>query len=75
MAQPLELATCPALTLHKTMILIILLNGIFGLCGYVRFGDTSQGSISLNLPTGEPLVYQIYIFFYYYSTVWIVYQF
>lgn len=65
MARPKTLAGPPNYTLHKTMFLIVFLNCIFGLSGYLRFGDTCQGSISLNLPAEDPLVYYFCILFYY----------
>lgn len=75
MEEPLGLAGPPQYTLHKTMLFIVFLNGIFGLCGYARFGDTSQGSIAMNLPPGNLLVYRICILLYHNVTVWIVHQF
>lgn len=56
MQQPLELAGPPAYTLHKSMLIIVILNGILGLSGYLRYGTKCQGSISLNLPPNNRLV-------------------
>ncbi|VVC38476.1 Amino acid transporter, transmembrane domain [Cinara cedri] len=55
MKKPLELAGPPTYTLHRSMVLIILLNGLLGFFGYIRYGSRCAGSISLNLPSGNKL--------------------
>jgi len=56
MSRPLELAGPPAYTLHRSMLVIIAMNSVLGLCGYLRYGDRCAGSISLNLPQDNRLV-------------------
>lgn len=53
MQRPLELAGPPAYTIHRSMIIIVALNGLLGFFGYLRYGDQCAGSISLNLPSGN----------------------
>ncbi|XP_060859005.1 proton-coupled amino acid transporter-like protein CG1139 [Metopolophium dirhodum] len=50
MSRPLELAGPPAYTLHRSMVVIVVMNSVLGLFGYLRYGDRCAGSISLNLP-------------------------
>lgn len=52
MARPQHFLGCPGV-LNITMAVVILLYMIMGFLGYVKYGDASQGSITLNLPTGE----------------------
>lgn len=60
MSRPLELAGPPSFTLHQAMVVIVVLNSLLGLCGYIKYGDLCEGSISLNLPRNNRLV-QYYI--------------
>jgi len=63
MRKPLEFAGPPSYTLHRSMVIIMLLNGTLGLFGYLRYGELCAGSISLNLPPDNRLVYfAIYIY-------------
>lgn len=39
--------------LNVTMSVVVLLYMLMGFLGYVRYGDIADGSITLNLPTGE----------------------
>lgn len=57
MAKPWDLAGPPGFILHQSMIIIILVNGALGFCGYWRYGDLCMGSISLNLPKDNMLVH------------------
>lgn len=57
MSRPLELVGPPAYTLHKSMVVIIILNIVLGVSGYLRYGDRCTGSVSLNLPPNNKLVY------------------
>ncbi|XP_025419886.1 proton-coupled amino acid transporter-like protein CG1139 [Sipha flava] len=54
MSRPLELAG-PPFTLHQSMVVIMILNSVLGLCGYLKYGDLCEGSISLNLPRNNRL--------------------
>lgn len=56
MSRPLELAGPPAYTLHRSMVIIVIMNSALGLFGYLRYGDRCAGSISLNLPQDNQLV-------------------
>lgn len=55
MSRPLELAGPPAYTLHRSMVVIVVMNSALGLFGYLRYGDRCAGSISLNLPQDNRL--------------------
>ncbi|KAF0767583.1 proton-coupled amino acid transporter-like protein CG1139 [Aphis craccivora] len=55
MSKPLELAGPPSYTLHRSIIVIITMNSVLGLFGYMRYGDRCLGSISLNLPENNRL--------------------
>ncbi|KOB52304.1 Amino acid transporter, partial [Operophtera brumata] len=52
MAKPQHFLGCPGV-LNITMTVVVLLYMLMGFLGYVRYGDTAVGSITLNLPTGE----------------------
>jgi proton-coupled amino acid transporter len=39
--------------LNIAMAIVILLYGVIGFLGYVRFGDEVLGSVTLNLPESE----------------------
>ncbi|XP_001944882.2 proton-coupled amino acid transporter-like protein pathetic [Acyrthosiphon pisum] len=54
MSRPLELAG-PPYTLHRSVVVIIIMNSVLGLFGYLRYGDQCAGSISLNLPQDNHL--------------------
>ncbi|KAH8321792.1 hypothetical protein KR067_001720, partial [Drosophila pandora] len=51
MKKPQHFLGCPGV-LNTAMITVVLLYAIIGFFGYVRFGDTVKGSITLNLPEG-----------------------
>lgn len=53
MVRPKGLAGPPGYVLHISMITIIIVNGLLGLMGYIRYGSKVQGSVSLNLPSGN----------------------
>uniref|UniRef100_A0A2H8TWL3 Proton-coupled amino acid transporter 1 n=2 Tax=Melanaphis sacchari TaxID=742174 RepID=A0A2H8TWL3_9HEMI len=55
MSRPLELAGPPSYTLHRSMVVIVMMNSALGLFGYMRYGDRCEGSISLNLPQNNRL--------------------
>lgn len=40
----------PCGVLNGAMIIIVILYSAVGFLGYLRFGDTVEGSITLNLP-------------------------
>lgn len=50
MSRPRELVGPPAYTLHKAMVVIVILNIVLGVFGYLKYGDRCTGSVSLNLP-------------------------
>ncbi|ALC42096.1 CG8785 [Drosophila busckii] len=52
MRKPAQFLGCPGV-LNIAMITVVLLYAIIGFFGYVRFGDTVRGSITLNLPDGS----------------------
>ncbi|XP_073966166.1 proton-coupled amino acid transporter-like protein pathetic [Choristoneura fumiferana] len=52
MEKPEHFLGCPGV-LNITMTVVVLLYTIMGFLGYVKYGDDSQGSITLNLPTAE----------------------
>ncbi|GBP51886.1 Proton-coupled amino acid transporter-like protein pathetic [Eumeta japonica] len=56
MAKPQQFLGCPGV-LNVAMFVVVILYGIFGFFGYVRFGDDVKGSITLNLPP-EDLIAQ-----------------
>lgn len=62
MQKPQHFLGCPGV-LNTAMGTVIVLYAIIGFFGFIRFGDEIQGSITLNLPTGEPaaLIAQILI--------------
>jgi proton-coupled amino acid transporter len=39
--------------LNIAMTIVVLLYGVIGFLGYVKFGDVVKGSVSLNLPDEE----------------------
>jgi proton-coupled amino acid transporter len=39
--------------LNIAMTIVIVLYGVIGFLGYVRFGDDAEGSVTLNLPKEE----------------------
>ncbi|XP_072941759.1 proton-coupled amino acid transporter-like protein pathetic [Epargyreus clarus] len=54
MAHPEHFLGCPGV-LNTSMVLVVILYGIVGFFGYLKYGDYVQGSITLSLPEGEPL--------------------
>lgn len=54
MAHPEHFLGCPGI-LNFTMTFVALLYSLVGLLGYVKFGNDVRGSVTLNLPQGEPL--------------------
>lgn len=56
MKNPSHFIGCPGV-LNTGMLLVILLYASTGFFGYLKFGPEVQGSITLNLPTQEPLVF------------------
>ncbi|XP_041972790.1 proton-coupled amino acid transporter-like protein CG1139 isoform X4 [Aricia agestis] len=52
MAKPQHFLGCPGV-LNLTMSIVVLLYMIMGMLGYLRYGETAEGSITLNLPTEE----------------------
>ncbi|XP_061705979.1 proton-coupled amino acid transporter-like protein pathetic [Cydia pomonella] len=52
MAKPQHFLGCPGV-LNITMTVVVLLYMIMGFLGYVKYGEASEGSITLNLPTSE----------------------
>ncbi|XP_026313980.1 proton-coupled amino acid transporter-like protein pathetic [Hyposmocoma kahamanoa] len=54
MSNPEHFLGCPGV-LSTTMILVVLLYGAVGLFGYLKYGESVLGSITLNLPGDEPL--------------------
>ncbi|KAK8730976.1 hypothetical protein OTU49_007729 [Cherax quadricarinatus] len=40
--------------LNTAMLIVVCLYACFGFFGYLRYGSTIQGSITLNLPAGDP---------------------
>ncbi|XP_047989742.1 proton-coupled amino acid transporter-like protein CG1139 isoform X2 [Leguminivora glycinivorella] len=52
MANPQHFLGCPGV-LNITMTVVVLLYMVMGFLGYVKYGDASKGSITLNLPTSE----------------------
>jgi solute carrier family 36 (proton-coupled amino acid transporter) len=47
----------PCGVLNAAMTLVVFLYSIAGFLGYLRFGNTTEGSITLNLPN------DLYVFF------------
>jgi proton-coupled amino acid transporter len=39
--------------LNIAMTVVVLLYGVIGFLGYVKFGDVVKGSVTLNLPDSE----------------------
>lgn len=52
MAKPQHFLGCPGV-LNTAMGTVITLYAVIGFFGYVRYGDISEGSITLNLPSEE----------------------
>lgn len=52
MKNPQHFLGCPGV-LNTAMGTVIVLYGILGFFGYVRFGESVEGSITLNLPEGD----------------------
>lgn len=52
MKHPTHFIRCPGL-LHIGMCFVTLLYAVVGFCGYLKYGDKAEGSITLNLPIGE----------------------
>lgn len=49
MKKPEQLLGCSGV-LNFTYAIVILLHGVIGFLGYVRYGDAAEASITLNLP-------------------------
>ncbi|XP_005185482.1 proton-coupled amino acid transporter-like protein CG1139 [Musca domestica] len=54
MKKPQHFLGCPGV-LNTAMITVVSLYAIIGFFGYVRYGPTVRGSVTLNLPDGAPL--------------------
>ncbi|OWR53876.1 amino acid transporter [Danaus plexippus plexippus] len=54
MAKPQQFLGCPGV-LNVAMTIVISLYGIVGFFGYIKYGDTVRGSVTLNLPQDEIL--------------------
>ncbi|XP_067626457.1 proton-coupled amino acid transporter-like protein CG1139 isoform X2 [Eurosta solidaginis] len=54
MRKPQDFLGCPGV-LNSAMTVVIVLYGVIGFFGYVRYGEEVRGSITLNLKYGEPL--------------------
>uniref|UniRef100_A0A182K1E2 Amino acid transporter transmembrane domain-containing protein n=1 Tax=Anopheles christyi TaxID=43041 RepID=A0A182K1E2_9DIPT len=54
MAKPQHFLGCPGV-LNTAMGTVIVLYAVIGFFGYVRFGDESKGSVTLNLPLEDSL--------------------
>lgn len=52
MAKPQQFLGCPGV-LNTAMGTVITLYAVIGFFGYVRYGDASEGSVTLNLPTED----------------------
>ncbi|XP_023940545.2 proton-coupled amino acid transporter-like protein CG1139 [Bicyclus anynana] len=61
MAHPQHFLGCPGV-LNVTMVFVAILYAVVGLFGYLKYGDEVLGSITLNLPEGEPLALAAKIF-------------
>lgn len=51
MKKPQHFLGCPGV-LNTAMITVILLYGVIGFFGFLRYGDAVQGSVTMNLPEG-----------------------
>lgn len=54
MMHPKSFLGCPSV-LNTAMITVVTLYTVIGFFGYVRFGESVKGSITLNLPPGVPI--------------------
>ncbi|CAH2217888.1 jg22910, partial [Pararge aegeria aegeria] len=54
MAKPEQFLGCPGV-LNVAMTIVISLYGLVGFFGYIKYGDTVRGSVTLNLPQDELL--------------------
>ncbi|XP_047545567.1 proton-coupled amino acid transporter-like protein pathetic [Vanessa atalanta] len=54
MAKPQQFLGCPGV-LNVAMTIVISLYGIVGFFGYIKFGESVRGSVTLNLPQDEIL--------------------
>ncbi|XP_012547428.2 proton-coupled amino acid transporter-like protein pathetic [Bombyx mori] len=54
MAKPQHFLGCPGV-LNVAMTVVVTLYGLVGLFGYMTFGDTVHGSVTLNLPKDDVL--------------------
>lgn len=52
MAKPQHFLGCPGV-LNTAMGTVITLYAVIGFFGYVRYGELSAGSVTLNLPTED----------------------
>lgn len=52
MAKPQHFLGCPGV-LNVAMTVVVTLYGLVGLFGYMTFGDTVHGSVTLNLPKDD----------------------
>lgn len=52
METPQNFIGCPGV-LNIGMTVVVTLYTLVGFLGYLKFGDATQGSITLNLPTDE----------------------
>lgn len=52
MKNPTHFIKCPGI-LHIGMGCVTVLYVIIGFCGYLKYGERTEGSITLNLPVGE----------------------
>lgn len=51
MKKPQHFLGCPGV-LNTAMITVIVLYGVIGFFGFLRYGDAIQGSVTMNLPEG-----------------------
>ncbi|XP_045518572.1 proton-coupled amino acid transporter-like protein pathetic isoform X1 [Pieris brassicae] len=54
MKKPQDFLGCPGV-LNMTMALVVILYGVMGIFGYMKYGEEVLGSITLNLPQDENL--------------------
>ncbi|XP_041972807.1 proton-coupled amino acid transporter-like protein pathetic [Aricia agestis] len=54
MAKPQQFLGCPGV-LNVAMTIVISLYGVVGFFGYIKYGDSVRGSVTLNLPQEEIL--------------------
>ncbi|XP_049862471.1 proton-coupled amino acid transporter-like protein CG1139 isoform X1 [Schistocerca gregaria] len=60
MKNPQRFLGCPGV-LNITMSIVVGLYAIIGFCGYLKYGPDTEGSVTLNLPSDEPLAQSVNI--------------